>query len=306
VPQIKHTVAIVGTGLIGGSLGLALKHAGFPAQIRGHDHDDRLRLAGERGAIDVAAKSVAEALAGADLAVLATPIGATLDLLPQIARLSHPPKLITDTGSTKVRIIQTAQHSLGAAAEQFIGGHPMAGREVSGIEHADANLFRGTRWILTPLHGRRTSQEHSLLLEIIEAVGARVLVLDGETHDRTVAFLSHLPQFLSTALACELHEEFLGDGEGADDLLEAAGNGVRDMVRLAASPYQLWRDIVLTNTDAIDTALQRCQRTLEHLRMSLCTRDLQQMFEQAHELHLALRAELRGAADSAQFRERQP
>lgn len=295
-------ITIIGTGLIGGSFGLALKVAGFAGEIRGFDTPERLTRALERQAIDRAAADLGDACDGAQIVIIATPVGAILDLLPQVARLVSRDALISDTGSTKLRIVQSAHTVMDARADRgFLGGHPMAGSELTGVEHASADLFSGRRWILTPSvqpaprdskvsrgrdrapHAARgdgwksaMSPAALLFVELLKSIGAQPLFMDAATHDRAMALLSHLPQLLATTLAARVYEQVLEQ----PNLLEAAGPGLRDMTRLAGSSYSLWRDILLTNTEAIQEALTRFQQELEHVRENLRTRELETLFEQ--------------------------
>lgn len=294
--QGTDTLLIVGVGLIGGSLGLAARQmTGW--RVRGLDRPEVLEEALRRGALDEGVSDVATACRGVSLVVLAAPVGAILSHLPGLVRHLDEHTLITDTGSTKRRIVEEARRLLGEAApRRFLGGHPMAGKEKGSIANADAALFRGTRWLLTPEEGR-TAEEvasisplHRLLLELIAAVGAQPLWMDPAQHDSVLALLSHLPQLVSTALAAALHDAFLNDGEAQAALLAAGGSGVRDMTRLAASPYRVWRDILMSNSDAVDSALTQFQNALDHLRLHLRDRELERTFQDAAELHTELRA----------------
>jgi len=269
-------VTIVGTGLIGGSLGLALHQQGFDATIIGCDKRAVLEVAEARGAIDLAEADLERAVIGSDVIVLATPVGCILTQLEAIAHLAGPETLITDTGSTKVRIVERARKLFGAAAgERVLPGHPMAGKEHGGIEHAEAELFRDAAWLITPIAPDQplspTQQEYVALLQ---SIGARVVTFDAEQHDRLCAWVSHLPQMIATALAALLHEE-LGDEEA---IAQIGGRALREMTRIAASPYSMWRDIALTNSDNIEEALLRFEQQLAHLRENLRGPGLREMF----------------------------
>jgi len=274
-------ITIVGTGLIGGSLGLALRQAGFAGQIVGCDKRAVLDLARTRGAIDRAEADLERAIIGSDLIVLAAPVGCILTHLEAVAPLSPPETLITDTGSTKERFVERARMILGdKAAERVLPGHPMAGKEVSGIEHADANLFRDAVWLITPIDaGRAYTSRQQQYLDLLKAIGARVITLDAERHDRLCAWISHLPQMIATALACSLREEF-GD---ADAAMQIGGRALREMTRIANSPYSMWRDIAMTNTENIEEALLRFEQQLAHLRENLRGPELREMFEAANQ-----------------------
>ncbi len=293
--QGQETLLIAGVGLIGGSLGLAARQAtGW--RVRGLDRPEVLEQALRLGALDEGAPDVATACRGVSLVVLAAPVGAILNLLPELVGHLEDDVLITDTGSTKRRIVEEARRLLGAAAtRRFLGGHPMAGKEKGAIANADAGLFRGTRWLLTPESGispeqvRTLSRGHGQLLDLIAALGAQPLWMEPARHDHVLALLSHLPQLISTALAAALHDEFLNDGEAQAGLLAAGGSGVRDMTRLAASPFRVWRDILMSNSEAVESALTQFQNALEHLRLHLRDRELEATFQDAAELHTELR-----------------
>jgi len=277
-------IAIIGVGLIGGSIGLALKKRGWTGTLVGVDDGAVLERAKASGAIDEACKEVEPAVANADLVLLATPILATLDLLERVRRAVASTAVVTDTGSTKSRICERAAE-LFDQQPWFVGGHPLAGRERNGVEAADAHLFAGSRWVLTP--HRVTHLETAPgrgLQEIIQHVGAQPLVMDAEAHDETVAWTSHLPQMVATALAAVIVDN-LAD---PDDLALSA-SGLRDTTRLADSSYRVWRDICLTNGDNLDVALAALVQKLEHLRENLKTRGLEEEFQRAHHLREQLR-----------------
>ena len=273
-------ITIVGTGLIGGSLGLALKQSGFAGTIIGCDKRAVLEIAQSRGAVDRAEADLERAIVGSDVLVLATPVGCILSQLEAIAALVPPTTLITDAGSTKQKLVERARDLFGGnAAERFLPGHPMAGKEVGGIEHADANLFRDAVWLITPVDPDRPSTSRQLeYLELLQAMGARVMTMDAERHDRLCAWISHLPQMIATALASALREE-LGDEEAATQI---GGRALREMTRIAHSPYSMWRDIALTNSQNIEEALLRFEQQLAHLRENLRGPELRELFESAN------------------------
>jgi prephenate dehydrogenase len=276
-------IAIIGTGLIGGSFGLALRREFPAARVIGFDRADVLERAVARGAVDEAASDIASAVRDADLIYVALPIGATIDVLPKIAEAADANALVTDTGSTKTLIGQQAQKYFRGGA-RFLGGHPMAGKEISGIEHADAGLFRGTRYALIASQGDpdpRVQQFAALLRRI----GAEAVWCDAETHDWAVGIVSHLPQLASIALAHVVADET--DETGLP--LSLAGSGLADMVRLAGSPYDIWRDTCLTNRENIAHALDRLSQAIEYLRTRLASKDLEQEFKTANDLYAALR-----------------
>jgi len=275
-------ITIIGTGLIGGSFALAARRAGFTGAIVGCDRESVLTKARDFGAIDQTITSPEEAVKGSDLVVLATPVGSIIDLLERIGPLVSPDALITDVGSTKVEIMARARDVFGTnVAKRFLPGHPMAGKEHSGVEFADGDLFRDAVWLLTPFAGQDIAQPHlAAFVELLNKAGARVLTFDPQEHDRICAFVSHLPQMISTAFASTLVDE-LGDDPQAGAI---GGRALREMTRIAGSPYSMWRDIALTNTKNIQDALLKLEQKLAHIRENLRTRELEEEFEQAHKL----------------------
>ncbi len=278
-----ETIAIVGVGLIGGSFGLAMRRAGFPGEIVGVSSERTLRAAIERGAIDRAA-ALDEAVSGADLVYLSQPVSKIIEVLPEVRRLARPQALVTDAGSTKGTIVDRAA-GLFEAGPYFVGGHPMAGKEGRGVERADAELFKGAAYVLTPC-GAELPDAPAVreFQRWLEALGARVAVLSAETHDRAVAWSSHLPQLVSTALAGAVAEGLDED----DESLAAAGPALRDMTRLAESPYAIWKDILADNHSNVEQALGSYIEHLERLRRQLRSPELRRSFEAARKLRARL------------------
>ena len=276
-------ITIVGTGLIGGSFALAARQAGFSGRVVGCDREPVLEQAGKRGAIDAGFSDPAEAARGADVILLAMPVGAIIDLIERIGPTAPPHSLLTDVGSTKAEIAARARAVFGQqAGQRFLPGHPMAGRQQGGIENADAGLFRGAVWATTPL--AEISTLAAEFLELVSSTGARVLSMEVERHDRLCAWLSHLPQMVATTLAAALAEEFGADPQA----LELAGPALREMTRTAASPYGMWRDIALTNRNNLQEALLQLEQRLAHLRENLSTRELAAEFDLANNFHKKL------------------
>jgi prephenate dehydrogenase len=275
-------ITIVGTGLIGGSLGLALKKHRFPGRIVGCDRAPVLEKAREQGAIDAGTTNPADAARHSDIVVLAAPVGAIMESIARLGPSLPAKTLLTDTGSTKVEVLKTAQKVFGdAAGQRFLAGHPMAGKEQSGVEFADADLFQGAAWLFTPspsqdIYGGLSGE----FLGWVEKIGARVASMEADEHDELCAWVSHLPQMISTALAATLVEEY---GENTP-LLEAGGRALREMTRISASPYSMWRDVALTNKKNIRHALRKLEQHLAHIRENLDTRELAMEFERAHHL----------------------
>lgn len=245
---MKNT-AIVGVGLIGGSFGLALRQAGFAGRILGVSSQRSIDEAVGRGAIDRGA-TLEEAAAECDLVFLSQPISGILDTLRKLDPLVRADALVTDAGSTKQAIVEEARRCLHRCA--FVGGHPMAGKELRGVGAADAELFRGRPWVLT------ADIDHPFR-KWIAAFGAREIVLDPARHDRLVAWSSHLPQLASTALAAVLHDR-------APEAAEVAGPGLIDTTRLAMSSFDLWRDILDTNKTEVAAALDAYIERLRALK----------------------------------------
>ena len=274
-------VAIVGLGLLGGSWGLALKKAGFQGRVVGYARRAETReQALGHGAVDEGFADVTEAVHGADLVILTTPVAVILDHLPRLQPHLSPRALITDVGSTKRRICERAAEFY-AREPLFLGGHPMAGKERSGLENADARLFENARYVLTPVKPEHLDDARvQAFRALVEAVGARPLTCDPATHDRAVAYLSHLPQLLSSGLASLIEEKHTS----GDLSLEVAASGFRDVTRLADSPYSVWRDICLTNTENIQMALDALIQKLESIKVHLGDRDLEREFLAAHRL----------------------
>ncbi len=278
-------ISIIGLGLIGGSWALALKKMGHPARRVGWDRPTILEQALACGAIDEAAEDIASAVSRADLVILATPVGAILDILGQLPPHLLPKALVTDVGSTKNLICRRAKELIGGEA-LFLGGHPLAGKEISGFEHADASIFENVWYALTPSSDEQMQDERvTAFRHLLESLGARPYVMEASSHDLAVAYLSHLPQLLSTGLA-----GLAAEAAAQKHLpLELAGPGFRDLTRLADSPYALWRDICLTNIENIQSGLEAMIQELENIKTHLSDRELERTFEKAHQLRDRLR-----------------
>jgi prephenate dehydrogenase len=277
-------ISILGTGLLGTSVGLALKGAGFRGKITGWNRgtgqgQEALRM----GAVDSLAADGLEAAQASQVTVLAVPIFATLDWMEKLAPVLGPDQLVTDVGSTKYAIAEKATqlyNTLERAA--FLPGHPMAGKERGGAALGDANLFRGAVWLFTDdVAAKRSARAVELVnnwRELVGAMGAKTLDLGAARHDELVAWVSHLPQFTATALSALLEEE-VGD---APELKDVGGRALREMTRLGASPYSMWRDIAHTNTEEVENALLKLEQRLALLRENLRTPELRSEFEQAN------------------------
>jgi prephenate dehydrogenase len=286
--HIISRVTILGTGLIGGSFGLALHKYATDICVAGWDRSEIAREAQSRAAIDKSfSGDLAPALQNADLIYIALPIAATMDLLPEIARHAPAHALVTDACSTKVRITQAAEEGFPADnGPLFLGGHPMAGKELSGIAHADADLFRSNTYALIGASPAQEDPRVAAFVKILEKIGARPLWLGAPQHDYAVGLASHLPQLAAVALAGFLYDRL--DENGLPITL--AGPGLRDSLRLAGSSYATWRDIVLTNQEVLSAALDLLARRLDDLRERLASRELEADFDAANELYKLLRS----------------
>ncbi|HSZ60301.1 MAG TPA: prephenate dehydrogenase/arogenate dehydrogenase family protein [Terriglobales bacterium] len=275
-------VTIIGTGLIGGSIGLALKKRHLAGRIIGCDRAPVLERAIECGAIESGSAHPADAVRGSDLVLLATPVIPILDLIERLGPALPPKTLVTDVGSTKAEVVERAAKSFGRnAGQRFLAGHPMAGKEHAGVEFADSDLFEGAAWLFTPLP--RQNVHAGLCGEFVhcaEKMGAKVAVVDAVDHDRFCAWISHLPQMISTALAAALVDEFGPDAP----VLDIGGRALREMTRISGSPYSMWRDIAITNKKNLSDALHKLEQRLAHIRENLDSKQLADEFERAHQL----------------------
>jgi prephenate dehydrogenase len=277
-----NTVTIVGTGLIGASFGLALRQAGFAGAILGVSSERAIADAVACGAID-RGLPLEDAVLQADLVFLSQAIGRILDTVRHFDPLLRSGAIVTDAGSTKTEIVDQARQNIRRA--QFLGGHPMAGKEQRGASAADASLFQGRTWVLTPDEPAELETPAACeLLGWLRRIGARLVVLDSVRHDALVALTSHLAQLASTALAATIFDSIADPSD-----LRVAGPGLVDMTRLALSSYDLWRDILATNSEQIDRVLETYIQKLEHVRENLRTRQLQEEFARAAELASRLR-----------------
>ena len=293
-------IAVFGTGLVGASLGLALREAGFAGALLGWDPDAAvLAEARAKGAVDVAIAGEANddpfvcALA-ADVIVLAGPVLSIAEWLEQLAPVLSPSQLVTDVGSVKGFLVERAgalyngADSEGQAQPGWLPGHPMAGKEQAGPAFAEAELFRSATWLFTgaATPDANTLPEHPLAAEWIrwvQRMGARTAVLSPKRHDLLCASVSHLPQMLASALAALLQARLTGEfATEREELPGVGGRALREMTRLRASPYSMWRDIAMTNEPAIAAALLLLEQELAHMRENLKTPELREVFTQAN------------------------
>jgi prephenate dehydrogenase len=263
---VFERVGVVGLGLIGGSIALAVRQTWPETRIIGVDNRDVLDAAVRMHAIDVAARDLA-ALAEArpDVVVLAAPVRQNVALLSRLDAHLAPRSVVTDTGSTKRDIVAAA--AAGGGRFTFIGGHPMGGGAVGGLDHARADLFSGRPWIFTPPPARGDEGALERLCSFAAALGANPHVMTADEHDHVLAYLSHLPQLTASALM-----QVVGEAVGAGGLA-LAGGGLVDTTRLATSPADIWRDIAAANADQIAPALDALITALQQLRNDLASGD---------------------------------
>jgi prephenate dehydrogenase len=277
-------IAILGTGLLGTSVGLALRAGGYRGAISGWNRSkEHAELAQRMGAVDSVSTDAMETARAAQVILLAVPIYATLDFMEKLAPILGAGHLVTDIGSTKRVISETGARLFNTPERAaFLPGHPMAGKERGGAELGDANLFRGAVWLFTDDPNAKRSPQSAELVTgwraLVLAMGSKSIDLDPACHDELVAWVSHLPQFTATALSALLEGEV---GE-APELKDVGGRALREMTRLGASPFSMWRDIAYTNTEAVERALMALEQRLAYLRENLRTPVLRDEFEQAN------------------------
>jgi prephenate dehydrogenase len=285
--------ALIGVGLIGGSLLAAWRRAGIVTTACGYDPDPQaIAIARERGLIDAGADSVGAAVAGAQLVIVATPVGAMAQVFEALAAELAADALITDVGSTKATIIDAARARLGPAFPRIVPAHPIAGSEMPGVAFASAEIFHGKRVVVTPV--AQTDPEALRRVEqMFAAAGARVERMSAEQHDRVFAAVSHLPHLAAFALIAALAQ-----GEGGTPRLTFGGAGLRDATRIAASSPVMWRDICLANRVALGEELRTYRRQLDELQRALDAADsaaLEHVFERASQVRRALVAQFNEA-----------
>jgi len=274
-------ITIIGTGLIGTSVGLALRSNGFSGVITGCDAnpveaDAALRMHAVSEVVRDEVKTLASAK-NSDVVVLAVPVFAILDWMPKLAAVMRPGQLVTDTGSTKLEITKAAAKLFFGDGAAFLPGHPMAGKESGGAALGEAALFQNAMWLFTPADKTQTPVEAEWR-SAVEKFGCCTMDLDAERHDVLCAWVSHLPQMVSTAMSALLEDEF-GD---AEDMRAIGGRALREMTRLGASPYSMWRDVAMSNTKPIADTLLALEQRLAHLRENLKTPELRDEFAKAN------------------------
>jgi prephenate dehydrogenase len=334
-------ITIIGTGLIGSSIGLALREAKFEGEIFGWDKNpSELAIALSRGAVSHAVEDPITAATGSDVILLAGPVFSIIEWIDQLAPLLGPHQLVTDVGSVKGAVCERAMRGFGGPNQaHFLPGHPMAGKEVFGAEHAEAALFQGAVWLFTPLKPKITdegaqpanegappaneeappaneeapsanegapsftrslregwaeqmprpssTQLASEWREWVAKFGCRILDLEAKRHDELCAWVSHMPQYVATAMSALLEDKFSGDEKLRAEMRMIGGRALREMTRLGASPYSMWRDVAHTNTEAIAETLLALEQRLTHLREHLKTPELREEFELANRFRQA-------------------
>lgn len=272
-------LGLIGCGLMGGSFALAMKRAGLVKRIVGYSKSpsttDRAR---QLGVIDIEAPSALLAVSGADIVLIAVPVAATEATFKAIKHLVTPQMLIMDVGSTKRDVIDAARRALREQVGSFVPAHPIAGREVSGVEHADADLYAGKQVILTPIERTLTVQLQKAV-DVWSALGCRVVKMSPEAHDAAFAAVSHLPHLLSFALMNAISGQTHGK-----DYLSLAGPGFRDFTRIAAGDPKVWRDIMLSNREELLAQSKIFQRNLQALEVMIANNNgdaLEGLIEQA-------------------------
>lgn len=272
-------LGLIGCGLMGGSFALALKRAGLVKRVVGYSKSpsttDRAR---QLGVIDIEAPSALLAVSGADIVLIAVPVAATEATFKAIKHLVTPQMLVMDVGSTKRDVIDAGRRALREQVGSFVPAHPIAGREVAGVEYADADLYVGKQVILTPIERTLTVQLQKAV-DVWSALGCRVVKMSPEAHDAAFAAVSHLPHLLSFALMNAISGQAHGN-----DYLSLAGPGFRDFTRIAAGDPKVWRDIMLSNREELLAQSKIFQRNLQALELMITSGNgdaLEGLIEQA-------------------------
>jgi len=272
-------LGLIGCGLMGGSFALALKRAGLVKRVVGYSKSpSTTERAYQMGVIDVEAPSALLAVSGADIVLIAVPVAASEATFKSIKHLVTPQMLIMDVGSTKRDVVDAGRRALREQIGSFVPAHPIAGKEVSGVEHADADLYSGRQVILTPIERTLTIQLQKAV-DVWSALGCRVVQMSPESHDAAFAAVSHLPHLISFALMNAIS----GQPQGKD-YLSLAGPGFRDFTRIAASDAKVWRDIMISNREELLAQTKIFQRNLQALELMISSGNaeaLEGLIEQA-------------------------
>ena len=261
-------LGIIGCGLMGCSFALAMKRAGLVKRIVGYSKSPSTTAkALQLGVIDVEAASALQAVSGSNIVLIAVPVAAIESTLKAIKHMITPDMLIMDVGSTKTDVVDSAQRVLGSLVGSFVPAHPIAGKEVSGVENADVNLYNGRQVIFTPI-GRTLTAQLSRAESVWTALGCNVQSMSPEAHDAAFAAVSHLPHLLAFAMM-----NSIGAQKNADDFLALAGSGFRDFTRIAASDPEMWHDIFLANRAQLLAQIDTFKQTLQGFEASLLASD---------------------------------
>jgi prephenate dehydrogenase len=271
-PLSFDKAAVIGAGLIGGSIGMALRQHGLARRVVAVARsDETLRLAVVRGAADQATSALSEAVAGADLVVLAAPVSLIIEHLGLLADAADPDALVTDVGSVKAPVVAAAETTL-PHPQRFVGGHPLAGSERKGISAARADLLEQATWVLTPT---AVTAEDALVKtqHLVTRLGAKPLLLSPQEHDELLARTSHLPHLVAAALV-----NVVADcAKGREETIEVIGRGFLDTTRVAGGNASLWADIALANADELLAALREMNAGLENLTAALTARNREEL-----------------------------
>ena len=281
VPVMFEQLGLIGCGLMGSSFALALKRAGLVKRVVGYSKSpSTTERARQMGVIDVEAPSALLAVSGADIVLLAIPVSATESMFKAIRHLVGPHTLIMDVGSTKRDVVDAARRVLREHVGAFVPCHPITGKEVSGVEHADENLYAGKQVIITPIERTFTVQLKKAI-EVWTALGCHVMQMSPQAHDAAYAAVSHLPHLIAFAMINGIKSQ-----DNGKDYLALAGPGFRDFTRIAASDPKMWRDILLANRDELlaqSKIFQQSLQSLEQLISSGSGDALQSLIGQASE-----------------------
>ncbi len=268
-------LGLIGCGLMGGSFALALKRAGLVKRIVGYSKSpSTTERARQMGVIDVEAPSALLAVSGADIVLIAVPVASTDATFKSIKHLVTPGMLIMDVGSTKRDVIDAARRALREQVDCFVPAHPIAGKELSGVENADVDLYQGRQVVLTPIE-RTNPIQLQKAVDVWAALGCRVVKMSPEAHDAAFAAISHLPHLITFALMNSISGQPLGK-----DFLSLAGPGFRDFSRIAASEPALWRDVMLSNREELLNQSRMFQRNLQALELMITSGNADALLEQ--------------------------
>lgn len=266
-PQFEQ-LGIIGCGLMGSSFALAMKRAGLVKRIVGYSKSPSTTAkALQLGVIDVEAASALQAVSGSDIVLIAVPVAAIEGTFKAIKHMITPDTLIMDVGSTKTDVVESAQRILGSLVGSFVPAHPIAGKEVSGVENADVNLYSGRQVIFTPI-GRTLTAQLGRAQSVWTALGCNVQSMSPETHDAVFAAVSHLPHLLAFAMMNSIASQ-----KNAEDFLSLAGTGFRDFTRIAASDPEMWHDIFMANRSQLLNQIDVFKQTLNSFEASLLASD---------------------------------